>query len=455
MKVIINLLLLLLLNCNQNAEVNNAPLIKLFSVFNSGQIAASPTFSLPAGHYNTPQYITLTSATAGADIYYTVDGTDPTTSSYKYTAPIHIWSIAGATIKAVAIKSGLSDSPIATGGIYSYPPLKTGQTSCYDGGNNAVTCSSTYKGQDGQENQGVTRKYTGPTAHATYTSDYTTTDNATGLVWKTCSQGLSGATCATGSAIILPNDGNVGDATNDVSNGCNALNSANSGNGYAGLKTWRLPTRQELETLPNYGSYSPAINTTSFLGTISLQYWSSTTLANMMTNAWVVLFDGGGVGSLTKTSNYYIRCISGQQKIFSLRLVDIGDGTVKDNATGLIWQKCSMGQTNDTDCSGLATTATWINAFTYCNTTLNNLPTASPRTWRLPNVKELKTIVNTTKYNPAIDVAFFPSTASGRYWTSTTFAPNASDAWFINFSDGLLTAYNKNSIYYVRCVSGP
>jgi hypothetical protein len=133
---------------------------------------------------------------------------------------------------------------------------------------------------------------------------------------------------------------------------------------------------------------------------------------------------------------------------------DNSDGTVKDNATGLVWQKCSQGQ-GATDCSGTATAATWTNAITYCSG-LNNLPASSPRTWRLPHVNELKTIVDTTKASGAtIDTTAFPATAAGFYWSSTTYAPNTTLAWYVVFSLGNVFSNLKTTNYYVRCVSGP
>ena len=63
--------------------------------------------------------------------YYTTDGTNPTTSSSQYSSPlVNIWSLAGKTIKAFAVKSGMTDSGILSG-VFSYPPLKTGQTNNY------------------------------------------------------------------------------------------------------------------------------------------------------------------------------------------------------------------------------------------------------------------------------------------------------------------------------------
>ncbi len=94
-----------------------------------------------------------------------------------------------------------------------------------------------------------------------------------------------------------------------------ALNSLNIGNGYAVRKTWRLPSRQELETLPDYGLPSPTINVIAFPATVALEYWSSTTYAPSTANAWSVSFAYNGNALeyfYLKTSNYYMRCVSGQ-----------------------------------------------------------------------------------------------------------------------------------------------
>jgi len=75
--------------------------------------AAAPTFSPSTGTFNTDQLVTIYDATQGASIYYTTDGTTPTTSSTVYGAPI---PVAGngtvVTIKAIAAKSGMTTSAI-------------------------------------------------------------------------------------------------------------------------------------------------------------------------------------------------------------------------------------------------------------------------------------------------------------------------------------------------------
>ena len=76
------------------------------------QSVATPTFSPAAGTYYEAQNVTIACATDGATIHYTLDGTDPTTSSAVYSSPIAISQTT--TVKAMAVKAGMSNSGIAT-----------------------------------------------------------------------------------------------------------------------------------------------------------------------------------------------------------------------------------------------------------------------------------------------------------------------------------------------------
>ncbi|RSN13624.1 hypothetical protein DMC63_27020 [Streptomyces sp. WAC 05977] len=78
----------------------------------SGTTVASPTFDPPGGSYPSARSVTLSSATAGATIRYTVDGSTPTASSTVYTGPITV--SATSTISAIAFKSGSANSPVAS-----------------------------------------------------------------------------------------------------------------------------------------------------------------------------------------------------------------------------------------------------------------------------------------------------------------------------------------------------
>lgn len=413
---------------------------------NQNNQVAKPSFNPEPGHYGTPENISISTTTDGATIYYTVDGSTPTTGSTVYTTTMHIWSLAGRSINALATKVGLLNSEVLNG-VFSYPPLKTGQTICYDSSGTVIACVGT--NQDGDRKTGVVRGYTGPTQHGTYTSDYTTTDTATGLVWKTCSQGLSGANCGMGSAIQL----NWTDASDHPTNGCTALNSENGGNGYAGIKTWRLPTSRELGTLMKYESSSLTINTTAFPGTKSGSYWSSTVNLASPSNSFYSTFSVGIEFFGSQTTNYYVRCVSGLPPTSNATgpFTDNSDGTIKDNATGLVWQKCSHGQNNDATCTGAASTVNWVDAINNCNGLL-----LGGRVWRLPNANELKTIMDLTRSAPPyIDMQVFPGTVNSGYVTSTTYVATPANAIILYFQQARVNRDTKATFNNVRCVSGP
>ncbi len=84
---------------------------------------AVPQFSPAAGSYTTTQSVTLSDSTSGAVIYYTTDGSTPTTSSTKYTAPITV--SASTVINAIATASGLTNSNLASAS-YTIQPNGTG-----------------------------------------------------------------------------------------------------------------------------------------------------------------------------------------------------------------------------------------------------------------------------------------------------------------------------------------
>lgn len=121
---------------------------------------------------------------------------------------------------------------------------------------------------------------------------------------------------------------------------------------------------------------------------------------------------------------------------------DNNDNTITDNNTSLMWQKAEAGSKR------------WEDALKYCEGT--NL--AGHTDWRLPNTKELQSLVDTTRYDPAIDTRYFPDVMTGynHYWTSTTVASkSASEAWFVSFTNGNVgTGVAKYSSDYVRCVRG-
>lgn len=80
--------------------------------------ASAPQFSPAPGSYTTSQSVTLSDATAGASIYYTTDGSTPTTSSALYSTPIPV--LTTTVINAIAVAQGYSSSAVSTG-TYTFP----------------------------------------------------------------------------------------------------------------------------------------------------------------------------------------------------------------------------------------------------------------------------------------------------------------------------------------------
>ena len=111
----------------------------------------------------------------------------------------------------------------------------------------------------------------------------------------------------------------------------------------------------------------------------------------------------------------------------------VDGGEVHDKETGLIWQLCSLGQSG-ADCSvGAAATYTWQGALHAAEAER----AASGKAWRLPNVKELRFLVEEKCFDPAIDRSVFPNTLSGAYWTgSPAPASGYQDAWAVFFDTG-------------------
>ncbi len=128
----------------------------------------------------------------------------------------------------------------------------------------------------------------------------------------------------------------------------------------------------------------------------------------------------------------------------ALSYTDNGNGTVTDNVTGLMWVKdpSAIGTPFD---AGM----TWQNALTNCNA----LSYGGHDDWRLPNIKELESLVNFENISPAINTTVFPNTQSGYYWSSTSYQPDGkhSGAWYVDFYNGYMNSDAKTYTNYVRC----
>ncbi len=125
-----------------------------------------------------------------------------------------------------------------------------------------------------------------------------------------------------------------------------------------------------------------------------------------------------------------------------------GDGTVTHLRTGLMWKRCLEGQSG-TDCaSGTVSTHTWQQALQLAEA--HNF--AGHADWRLPNIKELNSIVELGCYSPAINLDVFPNDSGTWTWSSSPSAAFSDWSWFVGFGHGSEEQYNRSSNFRVRLV---
>jgi hypothetical protein len=338
----------------------------------------------------------------------------------------------------------------------------TGQTVCYDY-QSVKPCpqiSGDYYGQDAcytiNPPSYTKLDSSGNALPDSATSWVMVRDNVTGLIWevKTDDGSIHGKDNRytwydSNPATNGGNVGTPGDGT-DTEDFINVLNAENFG----GHSDWRLPTIKELVYLVDFGSRLRVIDTDFFPNTLKGSYWSSTpspyyTSYHTTDRVMSLYFGkggGGGYGYMTEpSSDLAVRAVRGRKS--SNDLVDNGDGTVTDKDTGLMWQQESAPRPDP------YYDHSWRMALSYCE----KLTLAGYTDWRLPTIKELRSIVVLDTHYPFINHLYFPNTANATYWSSTTSSVSTGSAWAINFYwYGTVTSSKGKSGYdgRVRAVRG-
>ena len=117
---------------------------------------------------------------------------------------------------------------------------------------------------------------------------------------------------------------------------------------------------------------------------------------------------------------------------------------VTDTGTGLIWRRCSEGQSwSASTCTGTPATYTHEAALVRASSQVG---------WRLPNAKELASIADKSRSNPAIDTAVFPVTPSNFFWTATPYVGSPASAWDVYFSVVVVGYGYRSNSNHVRLV---
>jgi len=296
-----------------------------------------------------------------------------------------------------------------TAGAFLLPD--TGQVKCYRATAPfpEVACAGT--GQDGA--------YTIHPMSFTDNSDGTVTDANTGLTWQQQGDGAV-YTWYQAAGVTEPTSNPAGD---DV---CGSLV-------LGGHDDWRLPGVKELTSIVDYRVGGPTIPAHVFLGTQFGGYWTSTPHASDPARVWTVVFGqnmipGGGFASAAyRAGTGPVRCVRGAPTPSAF--VDNRNGTVTDVRAALVWQRGEP-----------VGTKTWGAALAYCR----GLVLGGASDWRLPNVKELESLVDERWSSPAIDTTLFPYAENDLYWASTTYGVfDNAYAWGVRFADGAVTQRHK------------
>src|SRR3990172_1186612 len=334
----------------------------------------------------------------------------------------------------------------------NYVVVDTGQTTFYD---NSKTIAIP---QPGEPFFGQDAQYEGAQPSYQNNGDGTVTDLVTGLMWQKSPD-------TNGDGIINYTDKMFFD---------DAQSSVASFN-LAGYNDWRLPTVKELYSLimfsgaeANPGATStaglvPFIDTNYFnfaFGDLSAgeriidaqfatsTVYVSTTMTEDRTMFGVNFADGrikGYPADQSVGKKYYVLHVRGNTVYGTNEYVDNGDGTITDKATGLMWMRNDGGEE-----------VSWENALSYAE----GLEYAGYSDWRLPNAKELQSIVDYTRSpattdSAAIDPVFNNSQITNEadetdyrfYWSSTTFSSESptrgESAVYVSFGKALGYMYGK------------
>lgn len=200
-----------------------------------------------------------------------------------------------------------------------------------------------------------------------------------------------------------------------------------------GRGDWRVPSRIELVSLVDF-TRLPSIDQEAFPNTANDYFWSSSPTANGTVYAFSVYF-GAGLTAFGQTAgpSGHVRCVRGGGPGVLPRY-DITSATVFDRNTLLTWQRNILDQE-----------LVWESAKDYCAGLKNG--------WRLPSTKELQTIVDETKQQPAIDAALFPNTPAALFWTATPVNKSGLMNYvFVDVRDGTTEEAGMSEAHWVRCV---
>ncbi len=386
---------------------------------------------------------------------------------------------------SVAIAASTPTAPV-TGSVIKLP--KTGQTDCYDASGNIISCANT--GQDGDLQKGVAW----PNPRFTANADTSITDNLTGLVW------------APNGNLMTTRDPNWEKQSKAFAGAVTWQHALDyvaklKAENYLGHNDWRLPNVKEMRSLINYVQPNTAawLNSQGFTNAQSGDfYWTSTSCSNDGYRAWVVDMDHGNMNYFDKVKAHQVwpvrtatssaiklpktgqtDCYDASGNIISCantgqdgdlqkgvawmspRFTANTDTSITDNLTGLVWAPNGNLMTTrnpnwEKQSKVFAGAVTWQHALDYV-AKLNAENYLGHNDWRLPNVKEMRSLINYVQPNTAAwlnSQGFINAQSGDFYWSSTSYIIDAAKAWIVDMELGNMNYFIKSNTHYVWPVRG-
>ena len=193
---------------------------------------------------------------------------------------------------------------------------------------------------------------------------------------------------------------------------------------------WRLPSRRELFSLLSHQHVNPTLPLNHpFSDVFNGYYWTGTSCARLPDQAWYVHMGGGRVNRGMKHGSYMVWPVRGQ--MHTSRNVparfSTTDGVYLDRHTGRYWY---------TGSDLASRPCTWDEALGAIRD-LNNARKNRFSNWRLPNIRELESLVDDNRHSPAFAPGFpLAAARTSGYWSSTTSIYEPRYAWVLYCTDG-------------------
>lgn len=210
-----------------------------------------------------------------------------------------------------------------------------------------------------------------------------------------------------------------------------------------GRSDWRLPTPSEILSIVDHGVLwpKPMINLPWFPNTSRHAVWTGVAQVGIDSQAWSATLTYGTILVSQRYFKLGVRLVSAPTDT-TAPIKAQGDEVV-DSRTGLVWRRCGEGQiwTGNICAGDLTAFNAWHSALAYAKAEAQR----TGKDWRLPNAKELFSIVDTSRAAPAIDPVFDNTSSDRFYWTSTPLSSQPDDSMpmavrCIEFNSGHLGA---------------